>query len=75
MHRLVVGDFLVVLIGILHRAILDAHAATGAFVFDDVARFLGQPDGKVAFLAIDAVNFGVGENLDIGMPADLDQFR
>ena len=48
MHGLVVGYFLVVLIGILHRAIFDADAAAGAFVFDDVARFLCQPDGKVA---------------------------
>jgi hypothetical protein len=75
MHGLVVGDLLVVLIRIHRRAVLDADAATGALVLDDVARFLGQLDGKIACLAIDAVNFGIGKNLDIGMPADLDQFR
>ncbi|MBB5348727.1 hypothetical protein HNQ81_002467 [Desulfoprunum benzoelyticum] len=75
MHGLVVGDLLVVLIGILYWAILDADAATGASVFDDVTRFLGQLDGKIACLAMNAVNFSIGKNLDIGMPADLDQFR
>ena len=75
MHGLVVGDLLVVLIRIHRRAVLDADAAAGALVLDDVARFLGQLDGKIACLAIDAVNFGIGKNLDIGMPADLDQFR
>jgi len=63
------------LIRVRHRAVLDADAAAGALVLDDVARFLGQLDGKIACLASDAVNFGIGKNLDIGMPADLDQFR
>jgi hypothetical protein len=75
MHGLVVGDLLVVLIRIHRRAVLDADAAAGAFVLDDVARFFRQLDGKIACLAMNAVNFGIGKNLDIGMPADLDQFR
>jgi hypothetical protein len=75
MHGLVVGDLLIVLIGIHYRAILHADAAPRAFVFENVARLLRQLDGKITCLSIDTVNFGVGENFDIGMPADLDQFR
>jgi hypothetical protein len=75
MHGLVVGDVLVEAIGILHRAILHAGGAAGALVFDDVARLFGQRDRKVARLSVDTVDFGVGENFDVWMPADLDQFR
>jgi len=75
MHGLVVGDLLVVLIGICHRAKLHAGAAACALVFDDVARFFGQSDGKVTCLSFNTVNYGISENFDIGMPADLDQFR
>jgi hypothetical protein len=74
MHGLVVGDILVEAIGILHRAILHAGGAAGTLVFDDVARLFGQRDRKVACLSADTVDFGVGENFDVGMPADLDQF-
>jgi hypothetical protein len=75
MHGLVIGDILVETIGILHRAILYAGGTAGALVFDDVTRLFGQCDRKVACLSVDAIDFGVGEYFDVGMPADLDQFR
>jgi hypothetical protein len=75
MHGLVVGDILVEAVGILHRAILHAGGAARALVFDDIARLFGQRDRKVACLSVDMVDFSIAENLDVGMPADLDQFR
>ena len=75
MYGLVVGDLLVILIGIRHWAKLHAGAAACALVFDDVTRFFGQSDGKVTCLSFNTVNDGISENFNIGMPADLDQFR
>jgi hypothetical protein len=35
---------------------------------------LGQGDGEVPGLALDALDFTVGDQMDIDVPADLDQF-
>jgi hypothetical protein len=73
--RFVVRDLLVVFVRVGYRAILDAGTASGAGVFEDVPRFFRQSDGKISSFAGNTVNFCVGENFDIWVPADLDQFR
>ena len=52
-----------------------ATGAARALVFDDVTRLFGQRDRKVACLSLYLIDFGIGEHFDVGMPADLDQFR
>jgi hypothetical protein len=73
-HGLVAGYVLVEPIGVLYRAVLYAGGAARAFVLDDVARFFGQRDRKVACLSVYTIDFGIRENVYVGMPADLDQF-
>ena len=75
MYSLILRYFLVVLIRVRNRTILNAGAATCAFVFENVTRFFGQFDGKIACFPSNTVNLSVGEDFDIWMPADLDQFR
>jgi hypothetical protein len=75
MHGLVIGDILVVLIWIFYRTVLHAGTAACAFVFENVARLFRQSDGKIACFTNNTVNFSVGEDFDIWVPADLDQFR
>jgi len=59
----------------VHGAVFDTGRATGALVLADVARTLAQADGKIARFALQAVDFGERQNLYVGVPADLDQFR
>jgi hypothetical protein len=59
----------------LHRAILGAGPATGAFFFDDIPGLSDKGHMKVPRLASNTFYFGIGKDLDVGMPADLDQFR
>jgi hypothetical protein len=74
-HRLVSGDSLVELIGVVHRAVLDTGAAAGALVLDDVPGLGLQGYPEITLFSLYLLNFGKGENLDVRMPADLDQFR
>lgn len=74
MNGLIVGYFLVELIRILYRAVLDTGCTTGALLFDDVSGFLDQRDLEVSRLPFYSVNFGKCQNFDVRMPADLDQF-
>ena len=52
-----------------------AVSATGAFVDIDVSRLFAEPDLQVSLFSLDAFYGGAGMDLDIDMPADLDQFR
>jgi len=74
-HGLVAGNILVEAIGILHRAVLDAGGTARTLVFDDIARFFYQGNREVACPTVYAIDFGIGEYFNVGMPADLDQFR
>ena len=71
--RLVVGYLLIEGIGVFNRAVFYTCRATRTFILENVPRFLGQGYGEVTNLALYTVNFGVGENLYVGVPADLDQ--
>ena len=56
------------------RAVFYTGRAPCAFVFYNVSGFLGQTYLKVSCFPFYAVNFSIGQDLYIGMPADLDQF-
>ena len=75
MNGFILGYILIELIRVFNRAIFCTGRATRASVLDNVSGFLGQGDLKVSCLAFYTVNYSMGEDLYIWMPADLDQFR
>jgi hypothetical protein len=66
--------FLIESIRVFDRAVLHAGGATRAFVLDDVPGLFRQRHLEVTRFPGYAVNFGIRQDLYIGMPADLDQF-
>jgi hypothetical protein len=52
-----------------------ANAAPNALVFINIARMLDYLYMKVSYIPADAVYFSQSDEVDVGMPADLDQFR
>jgi hypothetical protein len=73
MHRFVERYLLVILVGILDRAVLDADRAARALVLDDIPGLPDQGDIKVSDLSFYTLYFRIGKDLYVGMPADLDQ--
>jgi hypothetical protein len=71
---LVLRYFLIKLIRIFNRTIFRAGCTTRAIILNNVPRFLRQGNIKVTCSTFYAVNFRVGKNLYVRMPADLDQF-
>jgi hypothetical protein len=65
---------LIVWIRDLDRAVLYTGTTTRAVVLYNVSGLFDQGDLEVACLPFDTVNFSIGQDLYIGMPADLDQF-
>jgi hypothetical protein len=65
---------LVIGIGDHDRAVFYTGGTTRAFLLYNVSGLLDQGYLEVSCLTFYTVNFGIGEDLDIGMPADLDQF-
>jgi len=60
--------------GAHYRADIDTIAAGGAGIQIDVAGFFVESDVKVTLLPVDGREGGIGVELDVKMPADLDQF-
>jgi len=58
-----------------YRAVLDAGAAAGAKVRVDASRLFLDLDFEVSGFAFDGFQIRVCDQLDVQMPADLDQFR
>jgi hypothetical protein len=65
---------LIIGIGDRDRAVFHTGGTTRALVLYDVSGLFDQGYPKVSRFTFYTVNFGIGENLDIGVPADLDQF-
>ena len=65
----------VILVGACNWAHLGTLAATGAFVRVDEAGFLVNFCRKISRFSVKFHQFRIGEQLDVEMPADLDQFR
>ena len=66
---------MIVRIGDLDRAILYTDSTTRAFVLYHVSGLFIEGDGEVSSFSCHTVDFSISQNLYIGMPADLDQFR
>ena len=58
----------------LDRAVLHTGGTTRAFVLYNVSGLFIQGDREVSCFPFYTVNFSIGQDLYIGMPADLDQF-
>ncbi|OPY08640.1 MAG: hypothetical protein A4E66_01833 [Syntrophus sp. PtaB.Bin001] len=74
MDGLVLRYLLIVDIGINYRAILHTNRTPRTFVLDDVSWFSLQRYLEISHLSRYTINFRVSQDLDIWMPADLDQF-
>jgi len=73
MDCLILRYLLIILIRVLDRTIFHTGRTTGAFVLKNIPWPLGQGYLEASYLAFDTVNFSVGEDLYIWVPADLDQ--
>ena len=65
---------MVIFIGQRYRANLDTISACGALGRIDIAGVLIDGNFEITGTACNAVNFSTGNQVDIEMPADLDQF-
>jgi len=74
MDGFILRYFLIILIRVYDRAVFYTGSTTRAFVLYNVSGLFIQDDLEVACLPFDTVNFSIGQDLYIGMPADLDQF-
>ncbi len=74
MDGLIFRDLLIKLIRVFDRTVFNTGRTPRAFALDDIPGLFDQGDPEVPRFPLDTVNFSVGQNLYIGMPADLDQF-
>ena len=74
MDGFILRYFLIKLIRVLDRAVFYTGSTTRAFVLYNVSGLLDQGYLKVSCFPFYTVNFSIGQDLYIGMPADLDQF-
>jgi len=74
MDSFILRDFLIKLIRIFDRAVFYTGRTARAFFLYNVSGLLGQGDLKVSRFPFYTVNFSIGQDLYIWMPADLDQF-
>ena len=65
---------MIVWIGDLDRAVLYTDSTTRAFVLNNVSGLFVEGDLEVSCFPCYIVNFRIGQDLYVGMPADLDQF-
>ena len=66
--------FLIKLIRVFDRAVFYTGRTTRAFALYYISGFFNQRNLKVSCFPLYTVNFRIGQDLYIGMPADLDQF-
>jgi len=74
MNGLIIRYALIELIRVLNRAVFNTGGTTGTFILDNIARLRAQRDGKVSCGTFNMIDFSEGEDLYVGVPADLDQF-
>jgi len=56
------------------RTVFDTGRTTRAFALDNISGLLDQGYLEVSGFSFDAVNVSIGQDLYVGVPADLDQF-
>jgi hypothetical protein len=70
-----VGGIMSVGVGLKsHRTIFNARAASRAAVFNNAAGAFFDFDFEIAWGSLDRFQISVGDQLDVHVPADLDQF-
>ncbi len=75
MNRLVHGNILVEWIRIFNGAVFHTGGTARTFVFNDIPGPGFQGNLEITFLPFYCFDFCKCENLNVWMPADLDQFR
>ena len=65
--------FLIILIRIFGRAVFYACSTARTFILKNIPWLFSQGYLKVSYLPFYTVDFSIGEDLYIGVPADLDQ--
>ena len=73
-NRLSLPEALIIFIGQCNGADMGAVATGRAFCGINIAGMFSNKDSEVAFRAIDLLHFSTSDEVDIRMPADLDQF-
>jgi hypothetical protein len=74
MDGLIHGYVLIEWIRVLDRAVLGACGTARTLILYNVPWFFNQVYPKVPCAAPDTLYFRITQDLDVGMPADLDQF-
>ncbi len=73
MDRFILRYVLIKFIRVFDRAVFYTGSTTRAFLLQDIPGFSSKGYLKVPFFPLYTVDFSIGEDLYIGMPADLDQ--
>jgi hypothetical protein len=73
MYGFIQRYILIILIRVLDGAIFYTGSTTSTFMLENIPWLLGQAYSKVSRLTFYTVDFSIGEDLYVGMPADLDQ--
>jgi hypothetical protein len=74
MDGFILRYFLIILVRVFGRAVFYARSTTRAFILKNIPWLSSQGYLKVSYFPFYTVDFSIGEDLYIGMPADLDQF-
>ena len=74
MDGFILRYFLIKLIRVFDRAVFDTGRTTRAFTLVNIFRLFSQCDLEISCFPGDTINFRIGEDLDIRLPVDLDQF-
>lgn len=73
MDGLILRYFLIILIRVFGRAVFYTGSTTCAFFLKNIPWLRSKAYLEVSYLAFYSVNFSEGEDLYVGVPADLDQ--
>ena len=73
MDGFILRYFLIILIRIFDRAVFYTGSTTRAFILKNIPWLFSQGYLKVSYFPFYTVDFSIGEDLYIGVPADLDQ--
>jgi len=58
-----------------HRTVINTGPAAGAAIFNNGARALAHFDFKIPWGSFHGLQIRIGDQLNVQMPADLDQYR
>ena len=74
MNGFIIRYILIKLIGVFDRAVFNTGSTTRAFALYNISGLFNQCYLKVSCFSCYTVNLSIGQDLNVGMPADLDQF-